>query len=1304
MLHSFPNVKIGLMVGIGGGAPTSEHDIRLGDVVVSASGNGKGSVFQYDFGKAVQGQEFQETGFLNQPPTILRAAMHGLLTQYKRKGHRLDKHIDDILVENPRLKKEFQRPESSTDRLYHSSKVHPPDDQSSCAKACGNDPSTLVVRPDRTEYEDNPAIHYGLIASSNRLMKDALTRDVLAAKKGVLCFEMEAAGLMNHFPCLVIRGICDYSDSHKNKEWQGFAAMMAAAYAKDLLRQIPPNKVEAEKPISEVLSSIESTGIETKHAVMSIASDHHFVKIKQWLSPPDYSTNANLARERRHTGTGAWLLNSPVFQEWKLGSRQHLWLYGLVGCGKTILITTILDHLLQIDTHTTLAFFFDFNDTRKQKLEDLLRSLAVQLYYSGNKAARRLDSLFTSHHDGRRQPDTGALSACINTMIQITGKVFVIIDALDECTTREELLHWLRGLASSNAQLLVTGRPETAFQREIPRSFDERNCVLLDKKAINTDIRSYVNATLEQKPDFVDKKLSQGTLDEIRDKIGDGADGMFRWAACQLESLARCLSPKAIMIALRSLPRDLNETYRRMVQNIPSEYKSSAIRLLQFLVYTKRSLTLAEAIEVIATEIDREPRGFDVDGRLSLKADVLRYCPSLVIIAEVTKHAETVEALHLAHFSVKEYLLEQAQFDLESASIAISKTCLTYLTDIRGRHSTIRRDFPMARYAAEYWMDYAVSAETSEDIVRITVKFLEDETTFQRWCRLYQADRQWDHEPGPPTASRLYYACLGGLAGAARDLATEGADVNAQGGPFGNALQAASFKDNREVVQLLLDKGADDNREVMQLLLDKGADVNAQGGPFGNALHAAIYKGNREVVQLLLDKGAAGNAQGGEYGNALQAALDSGNLETAQLLLDKGTDANAEDGYYGSALRAASYEGNLEVVQLLLDKGADVNAHGGYLGNALQVALYFGNLEVVRLLLDKGADVNAQGGEYGNALRAASFEGHLEIVQLLLDKGTDVNAQGGYLGNALQAASHGGNLETVQLLLDKGADVNAQGGVYGNALRASSSEGHLEVVQLLLDKGTDVNAQGGEYGNALQAASHHNHQDIVQLLLDEGADVNAQGGPFGNALQTASHHNHQDIVQLLLDEGADDNREVVQLLLDKGANVNAQGGPFGNVLHAAIYKGNREVVRLLLDKGAAGNAQGGEYGNALQAASYEGNLEVVQLLLDKGADVNAHGGYYGNALQAASFNGNREVVQLLLDKGADVNTQGGYYGSALRAASSEGHLEIVQLLLDKGTDVNAQDGVYGNAIRAASHGGNLEIVQLLLDKGADVNA
>lgn len=262
MLHSFPNIRIGLMVGIGGGAPSAKHDIRLGDVIVStASGNGKGAVFQYDFGKTVQGQEFQETGFLNQPPTILRTAVNGLMTQYERHGHQFDASVNDILAKYLRLKRKFQRPESTTDLLYQPGVLHPPNNESGCLIACGDDPSTLVVRPDRTEYDDNPAIHYGLIASSNRLMKDAMIRDALAAKKGVLCFEMEAAGLMNHFPFLVIRGICDYSDSHKNKEWQGYAAMTAAAYAKDLLARVAPTQVQAEKKISEMFSGQSTTPI-----------------------------------------------------------------------------------------------------------------------------------------------------------------------------------------------------------------------------------------------------------------------------------------------------------------------------------------------------------------------------------------------------------------------------------------------------------------------------------------------------------------------------------------------------------------------------------------------------------------------------------------------------------------------------------------------------------------------------------------------------------------------------------------------------------------------------------------------------------------------------------------------------------------------------------------------------------------------------------------------------------------------------------------------------------------------------------
>ncbi|XWW92184.1 hypothetical protein V2A60_000107 [Cordyceps javanica] len=254
MLHSFPNIRIGLMVGIGGGAPTSKHDIRLGDVVVSQPENGQGGVFQYDFGKSIQDQPFQSTRFLAPPPPIFLTAINGLRAEYEIDGHSIQEDIKTCLMAKKRLRKKYSRPDTATDRLYHSDIVHQLS-EASCPSSCGSDSSSLIVRTERGEDEDDPAIHYGLIASANQLMKDAKLRDQYASERGILCFEMEAGGLMNHFPCLVIRGICDYSDTHKNKGWQGYAAMTAAAYAKDLLSRISPNKVEAEKKISELVEN-----------------------------------------------------------------------------------------------------------------------------------------------------------------------------------------------------------------------------------------------------------------------------------------------------------------------------------------------------------------------------------------------------------------------------------------------------------------------------------------------------------------------------------------------------------------------------------------------------------------------------------------------------------------------------------------------------------------------------------------------------------------------------------------------------------------------------------------------------------------------------------------------------------------------------------------------------------------------------------------------------------------------------------------------------------------------------------------
>ena len=263
---------------------------------------------------------------------------------------------------------------------------------------------------------------------------------------------------------------------------------------------------------------------------------------------------------------------------------------------------------------------------------------------------------------------------------------------------------------------------------------------------------------------------------------------------------------------LESLPENLTKTYERMLQSIPRNLRNSATRLLQFVVHSEQPLTLQEAKEVIATNIDVNPPFLDADDRVFEESLILQYAPGLISIVEVMIQRDTTnKELHLAHFSVKEFLETQAEFGRLRASNTITRTCLTYLKHIKCSHRGINQDFPMARFAAKTWTMFGPLAEAFQKSYQAMLVFLEGEETFQRWCRLYQVDRSWYEDPGPPKGSRLYYICLMGLSNVARELIDKGADVNAQGGGFGNALQAASAEGHREIAELLLEKGADVN-------------------------------------------------------------------------------------------------------------------------------------------------------------------------------------------------------------------------------------------------------------------------------------------------------------------------------------------------------------------------------------------------------------------------------------------------------------------------------------------------------------
>ena len=260
----------------------------------------------------------------------------------------------------------------------------------------------------------------------------------------------------------------------------------------------------------------------------------------------------------------------------------------------------------------------------------------------------------------------------------------------------------------------------------------------------------------------------------------------FRWAECQLNALQKCLNRPMLQKALASLPETLDDTYVRILCNIDKEHSQYALRILQWLVYSARPLQIEELVEVIAVDPDGDPR-FDAKNRLKEPRDILTICSSLVtttVETTVDHRGETTtkELVRLAHFSVKEYLVsdriqagEAKQYSILEiyANMSIVKICLAYLlqfdrSDSLGSETV--KDFPLARYAAQYWTQHArVAGKDASSIHPLIMElFLSKRNAYINWIRLFDPDRAFEKEPNvtrdlKSVASPLYYASLAGL-------------------------------------------------------------------------------------------------------------------------------------------------------------------------------------------------------------------------------------------------------------------------------------------------------------------------------------------------------------------------------------------------------------------------------------------------------------------------------------------------------------------------------------------------------------
>ncbi|KAI4735291.1 Pfs, NACHT and ankyrin domain protein [Aureobasidium sp. EXF-12298] len=662
MLSSFPNIKVGLMVGIGAGIarPKQGRDIRLGDIVVSLPHGKSGGVLQYDLGKSRTSEDrghtthtFERIGSLNSPPAALLKALTSLQARVKMEGSTISSFLERMLERYPRMAKNepnnpgFVYQGQENDKLFEASTV------------------PRATRPDPRV----PHVHYGVIASGNKLVKNAAKRDLILKESGedCICLEMEAAGLMNSFPCLVIRGICDYADSHKNDVWQEYAAATAAAYAKEFLGFVKIRDLAKTSRASEVLKKIsdnvDKLAInfrDARECIQEVRLNQHEREIRDWLSAPDPSTNYTDALEKRHEGTGTWFTGGQAFADWRKQSTSFLWLHGIPGCGKTVLSSTIIEQLNSLITpgHVLLYFYFTFTDANKRTLENMLRSLVYQLYQKQPDAQEPLNQLWRSLRAKKdyQQLSKKSLGDIMLVMLSKVTEVSIVLDALDESITRNDVLAWLRDVleaTSFTCRILVTARREQDIESALQRWMRPEDSLSIQQDDVHEDIKAYVGHTVRSSEELVRWRERPDVQDEIETELVERADGMFRWVACQIDALKDCLDYPRLRKALRTLPRTLDETYARILESIPEERSTQALTVLNLLTWSDWTFKTDELVDAIAIELD-DNLVFDPKNRMPVPRDVLKLCSSLVAVSQHKVHQDT-EVVRLAHFSWQDH-------------------------------------------------------------------------------------------------------------------------------------------------------------------------------------------------------------------------------------------------------------------------------------------------------------------------------------------------------------------------------------------------------------------------------------------------------------------------------------------------------------------------------------------------------------------------------------------------------------------------------------------------------------------------
>ncbi|GAD92851.1 ankyrin repeat and socs box protein, putative [Paecilomyces variotii No. 5] len=892
-----------------------------------------------------------------------------------------------------------------------------------------------------------------------------------------------------------------------------------------------------------------------KNASHLVKNDHQNDGILRWLSAPDESIDRSDALQRRLDRTGTWLIEQRVYDDWKTIPGSFTWLHGIPGCGKTILTSTVVEDIREYCGRkhrcAVAYFYFKANDSSKNARISMLRSLMKQLFEQNDYRSEALKSLHKAVN--KQQPTARQLLSTMKDMAAEFDETFLILDALDECEDRHDLLEDLEQMYQwkmPNIHIFSTSREEEDIKYTLGPLCISNGSIAVSADLVRGDIGALIRDRLQKSKGLGRWRNQPAVREEIEAALIERADGMFQWVVCQLKALEQCYSLVQLRKALNSLPKTLSDTYARILQSITKEDEGLARKILQWLSFSFRPMYIEELAQLVVVDFE-DDRLFDIERQFCEPQDILRICPGLVTIIGDTASSDMVQRrtlVRLAHMSVREYLLSDAEMDEASARFRLDKVtchismaefCLVYISAFFERSITdITQDFPLADYAATYVIDHyeMVPKHASRAHDLAFDFFVRREQAYKNWllfCDNFRINRQITFPTTPrhqfstsPLSIAAYFDLIPLLEAMLNsdEVDTQTEPVLAQALRF--SYSGRLLPRDPETVRLLLGHGARFSGagdfahnlhglcyfrfdDLVAQELDNGADVNNTGGTYRTALGAAISgrcygigPAQREIlentepstVRLLLSRGADPNL----LGYALSTACYYGDMRSVQLLLEYGAHPNVPSVDSWDCVSAACHSRDMRILDLMFDRGAEANGP-----KALISACKTADAAIIRLLLDKGADPNPREPVDGSLpLHITCGLDDPELSQLLLDAGADPNALDGRGNTPLQVAiSLCQDMKIIRMLVEKGADINRPSKYHGSPLEATSFYGYLEAAEFFIDLGADINAVSGIHGSPLRAAINCGHGSIAILLLKCGSNLDTPEGRYGQTLR-----------------------------------------------------------------------------------------------------------------------------------------------------------------------------------------------------------